>query len=597
VKITPQSLTISQLLGQTNERYLIPPYQRRYSWLERQIRELIEDVSMIEANDSHLLGSIVCLTGGHVANLNELEVVDGQQRLTTISILLSCLKERFLEEGASESSKVSDIEKLLEAKSISGQVVEKIKLESIDAKDYAALLNNDVDVTNQCLKNAFDIVRAWTQEMPLEKLKNFWYHLVNQSFVIRLDVSNAKDAFKLFETINNRGLRLSQTDIVKNFLLGNAARFGPTHLTSARSSWAKLVVNLDGTNSDAFFRYYLTAVTTKRVTASKVIAQFKWMFHFGVKEAKNLPEQQLYVDLEDSVDEDVDQDGEEKFEAPKTEQEVENIKKPVSFKKFMDVLISYSKVYGELVRADTGNTQIDRHLKNLKMIKATQAYGFLMHLRVNQCADKDLRSVLKLTENFILRRHVCKERTNETESLFASMCAIDPAAPIPSTKTYYKDLCPSDEKFEEEFSSTTFPSNLIDRARYCLEKFELAKIGSYTELSVLGGEDVHVEHIIPQKIKSKANKDEVGDWVKYLGEASETKHRKYVSRIGNLTLFAGELNIAASNNPFQRKKSSYRESGIKLTKEIAAMPHFKFAQVDKRSLELASIAVGLWPKS
>jgi len=70
MKITPTSLTVSQLLGQTNERYIVPPYQRRYSWLERQIGELIDDISLIESNDTHLLGSIVCLSGAHVADLN-----------------------------------------------------------------------------------------------------------------------------------------------------------------------------------------------------------------------------------------------------------------------------------------------------------------------------------------------------------------------------------------------------------------------------------------------------------------------------------------------------------------------------------------------
>jgi uncharacterized protein with ParB-like and HNH nuclease domain len=118
LKITPTSLTVSQLLGQTNERYIVPPYQRRYSWLERQIGELIDDISLIESNDTHLLGSIVCLAGAHVADLNELEVVDGQQRLTTVSILLVCMMERLQAEGAAEQSTITDIEKLSVAKSM-----------------------------------------------------------------------------------------------------------------------------------------------------------------------------------------------------------------------------------------------------------------------------------------------------------------------------------------------------------------------------------------------------------------------------------------------------------------------------------------------
>jgi hypothetical protein len=588
MKITPTSLTVSQLLGQTNECYVVPPYQRRYSWLERQVGELIDDISQIESNDTHLLGSIVCLTGAHVADLNELEVVDGQQRLTTISILLVCLSERLQGEGDLEKSTIADIKRLLIARSMTGKVAAKIKLDSIDAKDYKSLVDGDGEVDNESLATAFAFVRKWAADTPVKELERFWYRLVNQAIVIRLDVSNAKDAFKLFETINNRGLRLSHTDIIKNFLLGNAARFGESHLAFARSNWAKVVINLDGTDSDTFFRYYLTAVTAKRVTSGKVVTQFKILFLSQVKEAENLPEQRLY----DSSDAPTDEEGEGNDEGPVTHADSA---RAVPFKTFVARLVDYSRIYGEIVRAATGDAQIDRHLTNLKMIKAAQTYGFLMHLRSNECTDKDFRSVLKITESFILRRHICKERANETEALFAGMCSISPVDPVHKTKASYRDLCPSDEKFKEDFASTSFPANLIERARYCLMQIELAEHGAYAEFAVLGGEDVHVEHIIPQKIKSHAAKGEFGDWVKYLGAASEAKHSRYIARIGNMTLFAGALNIGASNNPFLRKKKAYKESGIKLTQALCKYSGFKFAQVEKRSKELASIAVGLWP--
>lgn len=595
MKITPTSLTVSQLLGQTNECYVVPPYQRRYSWLERQIGELIDDVSLIETNDTHLLGSIVCLAGSHVADLNELEVVDGQQRLTTVSILLVCLKERLQSEGTDEQSTISDIERLSVAKSMTGKTSSKIKLNSIDAKDFSVLSEGGGDVQNRSLAGAFAFVRKWACETPLDELKQFWYRLVNQAIVIRLDVSNAKDAFKLFETINNRGLRLSHTDIIKNFLLGNAARFGEQQLAYARMNWAKVVANLDGTDSDTFFRYYLTALTTKRITAGKVITQFKLLFHTRVKEAKNLPEQHLY----DSSDDFVPEEGETDDEAQEVDKMIliaqADATKAVPFKRFVASLVDYARVYGEIVRAATGDAKIDRHLSNLRRIKAAQTYGFLMHLRVNGCNDKHLRAVLQLTESFVLRRHICKERANETETLFANMCSIEADNPITNVKLQYRDLCPSDEKFKEDFATTSFPANLIERARYCLEQIELAEHGSYAELSILGGDDVHVEHIIPQKIKANAAKAEFGDWVAYLGAASEAKHQRFISRIGNMTLFAGFLNIGASNNPFSRKKSAYKLSSIKMTQALCEYPQFKFAQVDKRSAKLAEIAVDLWP--
>ncbi|UQR64290.1 HNH endonuclease family protein [Bradyrhizobium sp. C-145] len=230
------------------------------------------------------------------------------------------------------------------------------------------------------------------------------------------------------------------------------------------------------------------------------------------------------------------------------------------------------------------------------MIKATQTSGFLMHLRVGGCDDKQFREVLKLTESFVLRRHVCRERSNDTETLFARLCGVDPKNPLEATKKAYRELCPTDEKFKAEFAEAAFTSNLIERARYCLERIEASKHGKHDELQVLGATDVHVEHIMPQKIKTKKVKEELGDWVTYLGSNAESQHPKFVDRIGNLTLFAGALNIGASNNPFARKKAAYKESSIILTNELTKRSNFKFRDIEKRSGELSEIAVELWPR-
>lgn len=587
--ITPTSLTISQLFGSPNEQYVIPTYQRRYSWYERQVWELIDDISLIEDTDSHLLGSIVCLAGLHKAGLNKLELVDGQQRLTTIAILMECIRQRMEQEG--EVEEASGIGRLQSAKPLGGKSLKKVALDSIDSSEFDRLVQNDLggEFQNKQLLSAFAIIREWVAERPIDSLRTFLYRLQNQAIVIRLDVSEAKDAFKLFETINNRGLRLSPTDIIKNFLLGNAARFGPEALELARTGWAALIVHLDGTNSDAFFRYYLMALVEARLTAAEVVTKFKGVFMTQVKEAAALPERHLYSDIEETEDDEPNESGNgSSATGPVTSEKV-------TFKAFLDRLVRSAKIYGELVLAKTGDSQIDRHLRNLRMIKAVQTFGFLTHLRAGGCNDRQFREVLKLTESFVLRRHVCRERSNDTEALFARLCGVNPNLPLQPTKDAYRDLCPPDEKFREEFANASFSANLIDRARYCLERIEAAKHGEYDELHVLGAADVHVEHIIPQKITTKKSRDEFGDWVTYLGPNADALHAKYVSRIGNMTLFAGSLNIVASNNPFSRKKQAYKQSSILLTKGVASLPNFNFRTVEKRSIELAALAVSLWP--
>jgi hypothetical protein len=591
MKITPTSLTITQLFGSGNEQYVIPAYQRRYSWQERQVWELIDDIRLIEENDTHLLGSIVCLAGHHTAGINCLELVDGQQRLTTIMVILECIREHL--DKAAEVEEVADLGRLLTCRALGGKPVRKVTLDSIDSEEFEWLVegNDDEHYKNLNLKTTFKIVRGWIAGQKKSALAKFLYRLKNQAMVIRLDVSDAKDAFKLFETINNRGLRLSPTDIIKNFLLGNAARFGANALQLARATWAELISHLDGTNADAFFRYYLMALLKTRVTAAEVVAQFKMLFMGQVTEATALPDRHLYADVHE-------EDEEEQQEAV-AENDSTAVQIPTSnrieFKTFLKRLSASARVYGELVLGNTGDARIDRHLRNLRMIKAVQTYGFLMHLRLGKCSDKHFLDVIKLTEGFVLRRHVCRERANETEALFARLCGVDTSDPVPATREAYRGLCPPDDRFGEDFASTEYPANLIDRARYCLEQIEVYNYGEHAELQVLGADDVHVEHIIPQKIKTKRAKEEFGDWVEYLGSKAEAMHPSYVGRIGNLTLFAGALNIGASNNPFHKKRKSYKESGIELTRELSRRSNFKFKDVEKRSKTLASVAITIWP--
>jgi hypothetical protein len=595
--ITPTSLTITQLLGSSNEQYVVPSYQRRYSWKEKQLWELLDDISLIDGSDTHLLGSIVCLTGQHVAGMNKLELVDGQQRLTTVSILLQCLHERLIREG--EVAEAQDIGRLLTAKALGGTPVRKVALDSLDSNEFDRLISGSeiISPQNVNLCAAFKVFRDWVHGRKLPELATFLYRLRNQAIVIRLDVSEAKDAFKLFETINNRGLRLSPTDIIKNFLLGNAARFSQEALSLARLRWADLIRYLDGTNTETFFRQYLCARYKKRITVSYVISHFKKLFMQEVVEAAGLPDRHWYLDDEPLVDEvtdDVDEavDEIDEFEA---EEEPAGINR-VSFALFLDALVASAKAFGEIVHCKTGHTQIDRHLRNLKMIKSVQTYGLLMHLRVGGCGDNDFQAILKLTESFLLRRHVCRQRSNENELAFAKLCGTDPSDAIAEVIATYREYSPSDEKFKEEFARTSFGAALIDRARYCLEQFELQRQGVHLELFVGGPDTVHVEHIIPQKIKTRKAKEQFGDWPNYLGSNATERHPRFVSRIGNLTLFAGPLNIGASNNPYKRKKASYLNSAIKITSSLPDdYPEFRFPQVDKRSDTLAELAVTIWP--
>lgn len=593
--ITPKTLTISQLLSGETEQYVVPSYQRRYSWHKKQIQELLDDISLLEGSDTHLLGSIVCLTEYHKAGINELEVVDGQQRLTTICILFRCIADRLIKE--SETSSVEDVSRLLTARALEESPVRKILLDSLDSAQFEQHFTGAdyLGPRNEDLARAFEIVREWIHGKGLKELRTFLYHLKNHCVVIRLDVSDSKDAFKLFETINNRGLKLSSADIIKNFTLGNAARFGNESLQLARSRWAELLKHLDRLDIDSFFRHFLCARLERRVTISYVVGEFKKVFMRDVRESLQLPDRRFLVDDDPSVED--EENGEDLVQQDDQEDTMPNsVESMLSFAEFLDQIVNAARVFRQIVVASTGDPSIDRRLTNLGRIKFAQSYGFLMSLKAGGCSNSDLEKVLKLTEAFLIRRHVCRVRLSENDVLFAQLCGIDKKDPLPAVVEAFRSRSPTDETFRQDFENFEFHSSLIDRARYCLEQFELSSNGEYEEKYLNGPDKVHVEHIIPMKIKTAKAKQDFGDWPKYLGDNWEVLHPEHVSKIGNLTLLAGPLNIEASNNPYDSKKRTYQKSSIELTKGLhSRFPSFRFTEVQRRSSDLADLAVKLWP--
>ena len=217
MKITPTTLSLSQLFSSANEQFVIPAYQRRYSWQKKQLTELFDDINFLKSDDTHLLGSVVCLTYSHTAGINPLELVDGQQRITSLSIFLKVLQNKYKELEHDEIA--NEIGGYLNSKGIDRKQQNKILLGDLDNSDYTKVLNqaNIDEIKNLNLLNAYTLLKELVDELTIEALNELYFKFINNVLVIRLDVGDAKDAYRLFETINNRGLKLNSTDIIQNF--------------------------------------------------------------------------------------------------------------------------------------------------------------------------------------------------------------------------------------------------------------------------------------------------------------------------------------------------------------------------------------------
>jgi len=599
MNITPNKLTIAQLFATPNEQFIVPSYQRRYAWGHNQYMALYEDIDMLKENDGHLFGMIILHTSYHTAGINQPELVDGQQRLTTLIILLKAFEVVLRDKGKIE--KAGDIKKMIICKGLDDIEKPKIRLGDLDNCDIESLLmkSHTEGITNQNIKNAFENYKEWLMKLDIEKLNSFFYKLTNVAVIIRLDVGMAQDAYKLFETINNRGLKLTPTDIIKNFLLGHAAKINKdTTLERIKTLWSKIIINLDSLDSDDFLRQYLCSTLQRKISMSKLVSEFKKYYMKHVEQADLLGEYEYYQEADVLYDMDDDADIMTEDEASDSENSEELLSQPLNIIQFVENLENLSDMYKKISFAVHDDYKINRRIKNLNNILSKPAYIFLMHfLKEEKYDPKEKIAVMKYIETLMLRRHICEKRTGENDDIFSKMVAfIGQDDILKSVKDFVNENShiPIDDEFAMMFPKHQFQGKLIDRAKYVLECIEYHKRGNTNELLVASNEEVHLEHIIPQTIISKKSKEEYGDWESYLGDKSRVKHRRYVNYIGNMTLLGEALNIQASNNPFTKKKASYRKSSFIITSDLASMSDFKFSQVDKRGEELVKIALEIW---
>lgn len=603
MKITPSQLTIAQLLSSKNEQFYIPAYQRRYAWGNKQLVELFEDINLLDKSDSHFLGTILLLAESHKANINMLEVVDGQQRIISLSLLLEAIKDRFSE--LNRKDVVSEIEGYLYCQGIDRKKQNKIVLGDLDEPDYSKVLKlkNDTEATfaeeikNKKLLNAYVEFKKWITTHDFDQLNEYYFKLINNAIVVRLDTEKAKDAYKLFETINNRGLKLSPTDIIKNFLLGHASIVGENTLKEVRESWKGVIISLDGIETDDFFRHYLMGILQRKVTFSKLIFEFKKYYLTTVKESNVLPEYRLFNDFDEYTSGEDNNAGENSESEPLRENEkaaslTEVIK--VSIVDFAKSLKQAADTYAKILNMTFDNKGINQRLYNLQRIDSTPAVTFLLSLFQKNVDDKSAIKILKVIESFMLRRHICEYRTAELDDIFPKLAGIGRDNMLGEIKSQLNKNFPENQEFKDKIAVYNFGGH-EDRAKYVLEQFEYNIIGDQGEYVLNSGNEVHLEHVIPQTIDTKKALREYGNWVGYLGKDALIKHPQYVDRIGNYTLLGQKLNIKASNNPFRAKKKEYKKSNIQLTQRIASeFSRFRFKQVEQRSKDYAELAVKIW---
>jgi uncharacterized protein with ParB-like and HNH nuclease domain len=566
-KIHAEEMKIEEVLTGNSEYYKIPDYQRRFSWKREQLEDFWFDLNSLEADEEHFLGSIVVITGAHNIGFNELELVDGQQRLTTIMLLLKNIQKKF-----KDNQEYNEMAKMINANYLftkNKKAKRRIQLElgKLDHSDYENIMNDNMkSIDNQNLINAYKFFEEKLSKMTEKEIEEVYDKLLEQILVVLIQAQNEKSAFRLFETLNDRGLELSAIDLMKNYLLKVANNNEDVDTDLIKENWENIILNIQDVNRKVrFFRHYIMSsepVTNSKITQRRVYDRFKEIIN------EDLADYNLTI-------EDYIKNMEEK-----------------------------SELYRNINNANIGDdfftknqrTIINDHLNNFNAIGALPARTLLLkafdQTLKKELSVQDLTSILEYIETFSIRRIVGQLATGELDTIYNYLAvnAFSEDNPELFIKNYFKKNMPSDSEFENNFKERDFRNN--DQTKYILDTFEKKHfMKNAAGKSIKERSEVHIEHIAPT---SSFTAKKYKKWADYL-DVDKAEFENLKTRIGNLTLLEYKLNIRASNKPFKQKKERYDESSFKMTEEIIKnYSEWKSNSILQRSEELSKIAVDIW---
>lgn len=508
-------LQIINFLQTPNVQFVIPVYQRNYDWSSTECKELLNDIISVENENrgTHFIGSIVFVHEGtySTSEVKELVIIDGQQRLTTINILYVALYRY-----AKENDRKQDAERLYNM-FLTNQYVQKesskLKLKQTDSNFLAfkAILHGNESEYNT-FSNVIENYNYFKGEITDEKF-DIISNGLNRLIFVEISLDRGKDdPQRIFESLNSTGLDLSQSDLIRNFILMDLPPKDQNRIFD--TIWnpieenAKDLVKQTSLVSD-YIRDYLTLRNKKIPNKNKVYVEFKALY------------------------------GNKKDEA--YQQELENIKSlSVHYKKFINPSI-------------IPDAQVRRELEYINRLEINVAYPFLLQVfedAENGLLVKDeLIKILKLIQSYAWRRFIVGLPTSALNKIFMTLYAeADP-------EEYYESIA---RALVKKKGSVKFPSNedlktaLKDKDLYnTLAKnrnylFEMLENYNNREFVNTNNEQITIEHIFPRNPSEEWTTDLTSDDFFLFKE-------KYLNTIGNLTLSGN--NGALSNKSFRSKQT------------------------------------------
>lgn len=543
-----------------SKRYVIPVYQRKYDWKEDNCRQLYEDLKKIvsDKRDSHFFGSIVSSVIGNGAT-TEYHIIDGQQRLTTVTLLLLAIRNLIQQKKIRAEEPQLD-EQINERFLISKWAKEddRIKLRPVKS-DREALLKlfgdeEDYDQSsNLTLNYKFFCNLLLREEIPVDDL----YAAIGKLEIISITLDQGDNAQLIFESLNSTGLALTEGDKIRNYILMGLPPKDQNKYYD--HYWAKIEKCTDKDVS-GFIRDYLSVKQQITPTISNVYRAFK-----EYAENAGLPIDTLLTDI-----------------------------------------LKYARFYEKLLICKSGlnEQKLDDCLYRMMRLEIVVTRPFLMEiLRLNQDGKLTVDEVLQIfliTENYLFRRNICEVPTNALNKIFLNLnkeiLRYDNTSDQYVAKFIYalrskkeSGRFPDDEEFTEALASKQV---YLMRGKYKAYLFErLENYGTVETKDVYTHLDNNVytiEHIMPQHLTPA--------WTESLGANAEEIHETWLHRLANLTLTGYNPNL--SNKPFREKRDAeeggYKVSGLKMNQKISTKDSWGLPELEERNDEMIALAKKIW---
>ena len=546
---------INDFIEPNKRQYAIPVYQRNYEWSKEQCVKLFDDIVLAYKNDrTHFCGSVVYAPLKEEHNIHYYVIIDGQQRLTTIYLLLKALIDLAENEATRELIK----ETLFNKDKFDEYAIDKaskLKLKPIKTDDnqLRLLMENKYDDMNKesgIWKN-YELFCGLVQaQLDADMYVKDIYKGVEKLICASILLEQEDNAQEMFERINSTGIPLSLADKIRNFVLMTDANQEALYETY----WLKAEILVRRNNMTSFFLDYLNIKVDGFVKEEDAYEIFKEVYRIGQYTNEGM------------------------------------LKEILHYAEFYHAFLYGDEKYGDTVNA---------LLKNLQKLKQTTVFLFLFRLfddyENGVIGLVELERVLRFLQNYSIRRLICEVGSNSLRGLYKTLYARVFA--IQKNKEHYydaivsffqqltsKDMLPS----EAEFAEALKQNNLYRKNALC--KFLLTAIENQGKEQLIT-DNLTIEHIMPQ------NKSLSTAWQKMLGQDSwKEVQEKYLHTLGNLTLTA--YNSELGDKPFDVKQQELNEVKTKvviLYSDVKNCAEWNAETIEKRANRLTDMILKLYP--